>query len=816
LTFFLSAFFFPVAALIVLFGLGLLTSAIADHRVRPELMAPLGLGALIVLGQFTTWVGIGTPTNVILMVVFAAIGYVLLARKRTAFFPDGGSPREWVWWIAPGVLAGGILLATIIFLGHASLAGFLVDTTSSVQMLGGDWALHGSADFASAGQATAGNALIFNYFSATAYPYGSQLAYALLGSLSGTGLIWLYTPYMALMLALSGFGMFRVARLLDMARGWSALAAFCAAVPALVYAHAVQGAIKEITFIPLLIVFSLLLLDPLLRSKLRSIAVLGAVLATALIGAIGLAALAWIAPLGVAAVIAQTKRFGGDWSLKAAVIALASTIVGFVLLMIPKISDIVTSYHLVTNLSDKNAKLASDPGNLNAPIHKLQAFGVWLGGNHRVPPLFEPETWLLIGFVVLAFVVGLYAIVRARKWAAVAWIVISTVIWYVLTSRGTIWLDSKLVLIASHMVMVIAVLGASQLKWARLGRFDWLKTDRARKLAVGSPAYALAAVILFGVLASDGLQYLATDMMPADRYQELQSIDDQYAGKGPAYMPDFDENALYTVRGIGAVGPGNAFTAAQYVTFRNGVPVGYGHSSDIDKIIGRSYQDFPLVIQRRGPIRSRPGADYDLVRQGDFYDVFKKNDVKVVAHEPAGTHDAVGAPNCKAVKKLAADAEKDPSVKLVAALPTAPLQFIDNLQPQFIGPIGTQARDGGISGAGDVVYTATVKPGQQLWWLGTMTRPMTVYVDGKKIGRFKYALSGHESIAGPVALPPGKHKIVITRGGGRPVPGGRSGAFLYGQYLASGEPSKIKEIQPADAESALCGQQVDWVELIKR
>ena len=113
MTYFLSAFFFPVAALAVLFGLGLLVAKAAGNRMRPELVAPAGLGALIVLGQYTAWAGIGTPVNVIMMLALSVAGFVLLARERAGFWPEGGELRSWVWWLVPGVLAGGLAKALV-------------------------------------------------------------------------------------------------------------------------------------------------------------------------------------------------------------------------------------------------------------------------------------------------------------------------------------------------------------------------------------------------------------------------------------------------------------------------------------------------------------------------------------------------------------------------------------------------------------------------------------------------------------------------------------------------------------------------------
>ncbi|MBJ7353310.1 MAG: hypothetical protein JHC98_00660 [Thermoleophilaceae bacterium] len=816
MTYVLSAFVFPIAALAVLFGLGLLVSAAGGNRVRPELIAPLGLGAVIVLGQYTAWAGIGTPLNVILMLALAIAGYALLVRKGAEFWPEGGEVRSWLYWFVPGILAGGFVLATIVFLGKASMAGFLLDTTSSVQMLGGDMALKGSDNFNSIAITDASTAMTKGYFGATSYPFGSQVALALLSTLTGIGTLWIYTPFMGLMVALTAFGLYRIARLLKLEPGWAAIAAFTAAVPAIVYSNALQGAIKEIVFIPLLIVLALLLIDPLLRSTPRSLAVTGAILATGAIGAIGLAALAWIAPLALAALLAQTTWFRGEWDLTQTLKALGISIAALVVALIPKLGGIAGSLTLAKGLSQTNAKLAADPGNLLGPIHKVQAFGVWLGNGHRVAPDLPNQTFAILGVVVAAAALGALALVARRMWTRVAWVSIMIVLWYVLTWRGTMWLDSKLVTIASSMVMVIAIFGAAQLTFDFAGE-NWPKGKQWKRRWNALPSYAVAAVIVLGVVASAGIQYLGTGMLPTDRYKELETVNTRFAGQGPAFVPDFDENALYVLRDIGAAGPGNVFTNPNFASYRDNTLVGYGHSADIDNIANRAYTESKLVIQRRGPQRSRPGADYDLVLTTGYYDVFRKNDVKVVEHLNLGNRVLANTvPRCEKVKALAAKAKQDDSLKLVAARSAVESTPIGLKQIGFSGPLAATGRLGGITGAGDMQFTADVKPGQKLWWVGNVSRSLEVIVDGKPYGEVPFSLGGDGNVSGPVTLPVGQHTIVLRRGSGRLTPGGRLGSTVSLLTLSSPETSRLVEIDPDKAEQELCGSQSDWIELVQK
>lgn len=799
-----------------MFGLGLLVAAAGGNKLRPELIAPVGLGAVVVIGQFSAWAGVGTPVNVIAMLALALIGYALLAYKRGEFWPEGGELRSWIWWVGSGVLAGGIVLATVIFWGHASLSGYLLDTTSVVQMYGGDFALHGSDNFRDIKAHDAGAALNFAYFGLTFYPYGSQVALALLGSITGLSLVWVYTPFMAVLVSLTAFALFRVARLFELSRGWSSLAAFVGAAPALVYANALQGSIKELVAIPLIAMLGLLLLDPLLRSTPRSLAVTGAICSAATFGAIGVAAFAWILPLGLLALLAQNKRFGGDWGYGKTLAGFGIAFAALTAAMIPMLGGLRDAITLARALSQSTASLAADPGNLIGPIHKIQAFGVWIGNSHRQAPDLPLPTYGLILLMLGLAALGLYATVKQRMWTRLAWVIVMVFVWYVLTYRGTIWLDSKLVVISSHMAMIITVVGAAWLS-KTLAELNWAKGKSWEHLWQRTATYGIGTIIVLAVLASNGTQYLGTGMLPGDRYKELDALNEEFAGQGQAYMPDFDENALYVVRDIGGTGPGNAYTPAPYSSYSDGVPVGYGHSADTDRIAERAYKNLPLVIQRRGPLRSRPGSDFDLVRSGANYDTFKRNkQVKVVEHIAVGETSAVAIPRCTDVRKLARRAARDDSLKLVAAIPGSETTSFGLNQLSFTGPLAADAPTGAVSGAGTISFDADIAPGQALWWIGTTSRSLEVLVDGESVGTLPFSLGGAGNVSGPVPLPAGQHKITLERGGVSPLPGAYLGSALLGLFLAPADTSKLVEIDPAQAEEKLCGSQVDWIELVER
>ena len=584
---------------------------------------------------------------------------------------------------------------------------------------------------------------------------------------------------------------------------WAAFSGCVASIGALVYAFALQGSIKEIAFLPLLVILGNLILDRDLRSSTRALALVGGFAAAGSIGSIGLPALGWILPLGGVALLANWKRFGGERGLKQLAVMAGVVAVALVLMTLPRAEGAINQLNLARDLSQTNTALANDPGNLRRPIGKEQSLGAWFGSSHLVAPQQREGTIVALGIIFVLFLLGGLSFLLRRRWLWIAWAGTLFGIWYVLTWRGTMWIDAKLVMLASNAVLMVALYGAWQLR-------DQLRPKLGRALAYGG-----AGVIALSVFASAGAQYLATTILPTDRYNELSVINERFAGQGPAFTPDFDENGLFVLRDIGVTGPGYAYTDPGYTIRRDGTSVGYGGSADIDNIIDRRYADYPLVIQRRGPARSRPGSDYDLVLRGEFYESYKRNETQVVEHLQVGDPAvAVSVPYCKDILAIARRGDAD-DLTLLAAVPRAPVKFLAPTDVKITGDLAEPHPFGEIKGTGTIEFSADVKPGQKLWWNGAITRPIDVLVDGQRVGSFKYNVSGQGAIAGPLALPEGKHEITLKRGNGSLAPGGLGGGSFFGVTLAPADESEVIEVDRKRAEAELCGRQIDWLELVR-
>ena len=89
------------------------------------------------------------------------------------------------------------------------------------------------------------------------------------------------------------------------------------------------------------------------------------------------------------------------------------------------------------------------------------------------------------------------------------------------------------------------------LSWAGIAALLGSSRSLLRHWAAPLVALALAG----GVLVSDLAQYRSSNLAPTARYDEMASLNDRFAGRGPALLTDFDEFALYQLRDLDVAGP---------------------------------------------------------------------------------------------------------------------------------------------------------------------------------------------------------------------------------------------------------------------
>ncbi len=797
--FLLATLAYPLLLAALAVGAGLLV----DRVVGPlpgALLPVLGLALSIATVSIVTYWGATAPLAPVAVLVVAVAGVALGWRRLRALRPD--------WWVVAASIAVYLIVcAPILLSGRLTEAGYLLDTTAAFQVLGGDYIVGHSRDFSDMLAGSTLRQTMENYFG-TQYPAGGQILLATGGRLVGVEALWLYQPFMALMIAFCVAPLALIARAASLPRAWAAAAGVLAAVPALVYAYVQTGSIKEITALPFVFALgALLTLSPsLARRGWRGAATVGLVGAAG-VAAIGIAFGAWLAVVlaaGLALLVAGRPR--PRLNVRTVAIWGGAFLVALLLLGLPTFGPASESLGLAKSLSTSNAAAVADPGNLARPLLLSQLAGVWLGGSYRVDPEYIGPTYFLIGLVAVAALFGLAFLVRRRIWTVLAFVAALAVVWLALTQRGTTWTDAKLLMMTSPVVVLVAAIGVESLR--RGGR-------RIEALALGG-------AIACGVLGSAALLYHDTNLMPTDRYEELLSIGDRFAGEGPALVPEFDEFTLYALDELAPSGPGFSAKPAELVTLADGSGTAYGGSYDIDQLDRAALAGYPLVVSRRRPDTSRPPSGYRLAQRGTYYDVWKRTEgeAEVLSFEPGGSgYLAAGVVPCERVRELAQQARVAGGTLRYAERPEVVV-----VDPAFARklPAGWGRLEGGGVGLGspgrvNQLFEIPRAGRYRVWLRGDFGRRVTISVDGREIGSAAEQSGNSGNYARPfdVTLDAGRHVLTIDRAGGGLEPGDGSPSRLLAvvfEPLPSGPPA-VRELAPGDWRE-LCGRRVDWVEAV--
>jgi hypothetical protein len=802
-TFLLAVLVFPLLLAVLSLGVGLLVQRIAGLTVPGVLLAPLGFAGIVGSTQVTTRFGTIAPLTPAILVVLAVAGVALSWRQASVRWR--GRRTGWWWGWGAGLAAYLTAAAPVLLTGHVTFPGYLLDTTGAIQLMGAERLIADGASFSPPD--AGGYGLALHGFFGTGYPSGGHTALAGVGRLVGVDLIWLYAPFMASMLGLAALVLAYLARRAGLPRPAAALAGFVAAVPALVYAYMLQGSIKEIALLPTLMLLGALIV--LARDQLavgpRGVVPL-AVVGAAGWSTIGFAFTPWLG-LALLAVLAlgwrALPRGRGRVPVRAIALRCGVLAGGLVLLALPTFLDLRTNLNLTSNVSNTNAAAVADPGNLLRPLLKVQAFGVWLGSSHRGDPEHLTQTYLLIGVMAVAVLLGVVWLVRRRQWALLAFLAVSLLVWVGLTPRATTWTAAKLLVLLSPVLVLTGFLGA----FGRLGtrRLDGL---------------VLAAALALGVLASDAYLYHYTTMAPTQRFDELRRVGERFAGTKPTLTPDFDEYSLYLLRDMAPDGPGNARKVQPWTT-TDGAYTGYGQTYDVDALAPQLVEQFKAIVVRRSPFKSRPPGTFALASRGSSYEVWLRQRGATAPREHLAlgtTPQPTAVPACRAVGALGARARRDGVASLrYVERPANVLVPLARVRRSTLAAI---QRDGSIAfgGPGSVRARVNVpRAGRyRVWVEGSTGRALRATIDGGPAGSVANVSGGNGNVLrfATVMLSAGAHVLELARGGGGPAPGDAAVTSIRALALApaAAEAEPVRTV-PVARWRTLCGRRLDWIEI---
>ncbi len=323
----------------------------------------------------------------------------------------------------------------------------------------------------------------------------------------------------------------------------------------------------------------------------------------------------------------------------------------------------------------QNIASTANAGNLPSPLKSTLLFGVWLRGSYKQPPtgIWHVLTLVLIVVVAGCCVLGVLHLLRSARHALLAWIALMLLAWIVLRRSATTWVGAKALVLTSPIVVLLAWGGVAALAGPGSRRRVVARSrEPAPRRAVRPTrnlrplAALLALALLGGVLASDVAQYHSSNLAPTARYEELASVGDRFAGRGPALFTDFDEYSMYALRRLDVGGPDFVYPPPALAALAGG----YGRPVLLDRASPQSLTAYPLIVTRRDPSGAQPPSAYRLAWQGDYYDVWKRS----AGATPAVEH--VGALNgralaCARVRALVDRARARGLVAVGAQLPEA-------------------------------------------------------------------------------------------------------------------------------------------------
>jgi hypothetical protein len=779
---------FPAIFTLVSLGCGLLAEWISRGRLPGTLLLPLGWAGIVVTTQLTTWHDATAEASTPSVLAAAALGLWLGRRRLRAAALDR-------WALAAGTATFLVYAAPVVASGGATFAGYGVLGDTSVHFVLVDHLLaHGRslADVAPSSYAAALAAYV-----PPGYPTGPHTALGALRPLAGADVAWVYQPYLALLSAATALVLYELLRPCVGAPSVRAGAAFLAAQPGLVYAYALQGAVKEIAAITLLAL--VVALTPVL---VRPDASLGRVLPSALATSAALATLSigvlpWLGPILGAQLLAglwlarRPSRLDRRTALRVASFAVLVTA-----LSAPLLVGVRTFRATAETVLTSPAEL----GNLVRPLQTRQVLGIWPTGDHRVGVQADAlEVWLLIAAAGVSAVVGVAWMVWRRAWVVLLFVGASLLGSAYVTHRGSPWVDAKALVILAPAAVAAAAVGAAALHSAR------------RRVG----AALLGGALALGVMWTNALAYHDVSLAPRERLSELGALRPALRG-GPALVVEFEEYAKHFLRD-------SAVVATDYAPRGFLPPAGapFGFPVDLDALPPSYVERFATLVLRRSPVASRPPASFRLERRGRWYEVWRRSRPRVIRHLAlGGPLDPAAVPPCAAVRALAAAARA--SGARLAAVERGRIVVVDPARGAL--PAGW-ARDGTEpdvlltprAGAVEHVVRIPVAGRYAVWLQGSFGRAVSVLANGRPVGSPAHALSGRDeyALAGAVALSRGVTRIELRRSGPglRPGDGGprRLGPVVLAPLAEAG--SRVRTVDPSDWRS-LCGRRLDWLEVV--
>lgn len=384
---------YPAVLLALCIGLGLLVDSLCGRRLPGSLLAPVGLAAIVVVGQFTTLSDAAADLTVPVVTALAVLGVGLSLPWRF------GRPDPLPAAAALAVFA--VFAAPVVLSGQPTFAGFIMLDDTATWLAMTDRVMEHGRDLSGLEPSTYRATLEANI--PGGYPIGAFVPFGTAQKLIGGDVAWVFQPYLSFLAAMLSLALWEILRVIDRPR-LRAAAAFIAAQPALLYGYAMWGGVKEMVAAALIALAAALAPGAVREGGGPRDVVPLVIAAAALVGVLSPAGMVWLSPLLLGLAAIAWRQLGLRGALGRAV-AFAGM---FAVLVIPAvISGLVPP-------TTKPLVGSGGEGNLHGPLNLFQVLGIWPSGDFRDPPDAFIVTTLLVALAVAAVLLGLWAASRRR------------------------------------------------------------------------------------------------------------------------------------------------------------------------------------------------------------------------------------------------------------------------------------------------------------------------------------------------------------------------------------------------------------------
>jgi hypothetical protein len=795
---------FPLVLLVLSAGSGLLVRRLGGGWLPGRLVLPVGFAAVVATCAFFTYINALAPAAGYIALALALVGLVLERRA-------GGLRRRRLDGFPWGPLAG---LAAFVSVASPALLAWSPTWSGYSRIVDTGFQMDFAHYLAQSGRAASGSNssyhVVIGKLIHIGYPGGGQATLGAISAMLHSDVAWSYQAYHGFAAAMGALAIYSLLRRVCASRPLRALAAAVAIQPTLLYGYALEGGIKELTTASLLVSVAAVLAEQLPGEGTRWSIFPLAVAISGAFAAFSYGVAPWLGLL-LAALFVVTmvqrdhwRRALGGWATLAGVTIVIS---------LPGIISALTQLRGIAETA-VGGTVELGLGNLAAPVPAWSAAGVWLTGDYRFPLVHVAMTHRLDVFVMVFFVVGVLFALYRRRWV-VAFLGIAApiaLLYYI--EHSTAWLQFKAFTITSVFALTLAFVGvaalwASQRRWLR-----WL-------------AWPAAAIITAGVLYGNAIIYHDTSLAPAARYHDLAAIGKRYAGEGPALYPAFDEYAEYFLRredATSSVNPANGD-----FELRPGVnePGGIGFALDLNQFKPSYLQKFNLIVQPRSPVATRAPVNWELVQQTKYFNVWKRvrPGSEVYIHFPLSSlpHERT-AEFCANLATTLHNAGPGATVAYMPAARTIEIVPAAGYHPDYWHDEGNSLVAYG-AGTDRIPFTAPTGGTYRVWLQGTVGRPVNFALDGRHIGTVAYEerYPGQFIYVTAVTVAPGKHTLVLTRGGGSLHPGSGDdvdpdtrilGPIVLARQEAQSVPVHVATNAAAAAKACAAPVGYQWMEVL--